>query len=71
MLVRWIAAIITFAVLVAAGVAVAGVVPASGEADPVTFAGVVSVVVLTAMVASAAPAWRAARVDPVTMFRAE
>jgi len=38
MLVRWIAAIITFAVLVAAGVAVAGGVPASGEADPVTFA---------------------------------
>jgi len=40
-------------------------------ADPVTFAAVVSVVVLTALVASAAPAWRAAHVDPVTMFRAD
>jgi len=40
-------------------------------ADPMTFAGVVSVVVLTALVASAAPAWRAAHVDPVTMFRAD
>jgi putative ABC transport system permease protein len=39
--------------------------------DPVTFAGVVVVVLLTAAAASAAPAWRAARVDPVTMFRAD
>ena len=38
MLVRWIAAIVTFAVVVAGGVALAGGVPASGEADPVTFA---------------------------------
>jgi putative ABC transport system permease protein len=39
--------------------------------DPVTFAGVALVVVSTAAAASAAPAWRAARVDPVLMFRAE
>ena len=39
--------------------------------DPVTFAGVALVVVLTAVAASAAPAWRAARVDPVVMFRAD
>ena len=39
--------------------------------DPVTFAGVAVVVVFTAAAASAAPAWRAARVDPVLMFRAE
>jgi putative ABC transport system permease protein len=39
--------------------------------DPVTFGGVALVVVLTAAVASAAPAWHAARVDPVVMFRAE
>ena len=38
MLVRWIAAIVTFAVLVAAGIAVAGGIPSAGEADPVTFA---------------------------------
>ena len=39
--------------------------------DPVTFAGVALVVVLTAVAAAAAPAWRAARVDPVVMFRAD
>jgi len=39
--------------------------------DPVTFASVTLVVVLTAAAASAAPAWRAARVDPATMFRAD
>jgi putative ABC transport system permease protein len=39
--------------------------------DPVTFTGVAMLVVLTAAVASAAPAWRAAHVDPVRMFRAD
>jgi putative ABC transport system permease protein len=39
--------------------------------DPVTFAGVSLVVILTAAVASAAPAWHASRVDPVVMFRAD
>jgi putative ABC transport system permease protein len=39
--------------------------------DAVTFAGVAVVVAVTAAVASAAPAWRAARVDPVIMFRAD
>jgi putative ABC transport system permease protein len=39
--------------------------------DPATFAGVTLVVLLTAAVAAAAPAWHAARVDPVVMFRAD
>ena len=39
--------------------------------DLVTFAGAAVLVVLTAVAASAAPAWRAARVDPVMMFRAD
>ena len=39
--------------------------------DPVAFSGVTLLVVLTAAVASAAPAWRAAHVDPVRMFRAD
>jgi putative ABC transport system permease protein len=38
--------------------------------DPVTFSSVTMLVVVTAAAASAAPAWRAARVDLVTMFRA-
>jgi putative ABC transport system permease protein len=39
--------------------------------DPVTFAGVPIVLIITAAIAVAAPAWRAARVDPVVAFRAE
>jgi ABC-type lipoprotein release transport system permease subunit len=39
--------------------------------DPTTFATVAAVLVLTASVAAAAPAWRATRVDPVETFRSE
>ena len=39
--------------------------------DPATFGGVALVVILAAAAAAAAPAWRAARVDPVMMFRAD
>jgi len=39
--------------------------------DPVTFASVSAVLVLTAMVACAVPALRAVRVDPVEAFRNE
>jgi putative ABC transport system permease protein len=39
--------------------------------DPVTFAGVAAVLLLTATVAALVPAMRAARVDPVQAFRSE
>jgi putative ABC transport system permease protein len=39
--------------------------------DPVTFASVGVVLVVTAMIACAVPAWRAVRVDPVEAFRNE
>lgn len=39
--------------------------------DPVTFIAVPIVLIATALIAVAAPAWRAARVDPVVAFRAE
>jgi putative ABC transport system permease protein len=39
--------------------------------DPLTFVAVPLVLVATAAVAVAAPAWRAARVDPVVAFRNE
>jgi ABC-type antimicrobial peptide transport system permease subunit len=38
--------------------------------DPVTFAAAVAVLVVTALVAGAVPAWRASRVDPTTVLRA-
>jgi putative ABC transport system permease protein len=37
--------------------------------DPVTFAGVVVLLTVTATLAAVAPAWRAAHVDPVVAFR--
>lgn len=39
--------------------------------DPITFVLVPLVLIATATIAVAAPAWRAARVDPVVAFRAE
>jgi len=39
--------------------------------DPLTFAGVIVVLAITAAVASLIPAYRAARVDPVVAFRIE
>jgi ABC-type lipoprotein release transport system permease subunit len=37
--------------------------------DPLTLAGVAMLVALTAAAALAAPAWRAARVDPAEVLR--
>ena len=39
--------------------------------DPATFVSVAALLTLTAIVATAAPAWRATRVDPVVAFRSE
>ncbi len=39
--------------------------------DPFTFAGVVLLVLLVTVTASAIPAWRAARIDPIRTLRAE
>jgi ABC-type antimicrobial peptide transport system permease subunit len=37
--------------------------------DPLTFVSVPVVILLTAIVAAAAPAWRASRINPVEAFR--
>jgi putative ABC transport system permease protein len=39
--------------------------------DPVTYIGVVVVLVGASLIACAIPAWRAARVDPVRALRAD
>jgi putative ABC transport system permease protein len=39
--------------------------------DPLTYVGVVVLLVATSVVASALPAWRASRVDPVTALRSD
>jgi putative ABC transport system permease protein len=40
-------------------------------ADPASLGGAVALMLLTAGLAAAGPAWRAARVDPVRTLRAE
>jgi putative ABC transport system permease protein len=37
--------------------------------DPLTFVSVPAVILLTAIVAAAAPAWRASRINPAVAFR--
>jgi len=39
--------------------------------DAITFASVALILVLTALIATAAPAWRAARIDPAVALRNE
>jgi putative ABC transport system permease protein len=39
--------------------------------DPVTYLGVVGLLVGVAMIARGVPAWRAARVDPASTLRSE
>jgi ABC-type antimicrobial peptide transport system permease subunit len=42
-----------------------------GAANPFVLAGAATGLVLVAVLASATPAWRASRVDPVTSLRAD
>jgi ABC-type antimicrobial peptide transport system permease subunit len=39
--------------------------------DPLTFAGGLAVLLVVAVVAAAAPAWRAARTDPIVALHME
>ena len=39
--------------------------------DPVTYLGVVAILIVASAVACSVPAWRAVRVDPATTLRAE
>ena len=64
---------------IAAGIALAfgitrllrGLLHGVTPADPATFAAVATLLALVAVAASAVPAWRAARVDPVVALRSE
>ena len=39
--------------------------------DPVTYAGVIALLLFVALIACSVPAWRAARVDPMRTLRTE
>jgi ABC-type lipoprotein release transport system permease subunit len=60
----------TLAALAAAGFVESLLFGVSGR-DPVTFVGVPVVLASTALVACVVPAWRASRLDPVSVLRAE
>ncbi|HSL82030.1 MAG TPA: FtsX-like permease family protein, partial [Thermoanaerobaculia bacterium] len=55
----------------AAGRALAALLFGVSPLDPATYAGVAALLAAVAALACAAPAWRAARVDPATTLRAE
>jgi ABC-type lipoprotein release transport system permease subunit len=42
-----------------------------GPSDPLTFAGVIVLLAVVAVLGSLAPAWRAARVTPLEALRSE
>ena len=71
--------LVTVATLIAGGLVFAAALSQTVSAflfgvrpfDPLTFGGVTLVLIVTALVAMAAPAMRAARVDPIVAFRAE
>jgi putative ABC transport system permease protein len=59
--------------LAAAGLsrAIAGLLFDTSRLDPVTYVGVIALLVIVSVVACSVPAWRAARVDPALTLRAE
>jgi len=66
-----IGAVVGLALSAALGRLIAAVLFGVRPLDPVTFASVIALLVLTAALSTAAPAWRAMRVDPAAILRGE
>jgi predicted permease len=62
---------IGLAAAIAASPAIAALLFGVSRLDPVTYASVIALLAAVAALACLVPAWRAARVDPVTTLRAE
>jgi putative ABC transport system permease protein len=56
---------------VAVGFAMRGMLFGTSPADPLTLAGVAALLTVVSLAATAFPAWRASRIDPVMALRAE
>ena len=56
---------------VGVGFAMGSLLYGTSPADPATLGGVALLLVIVTLIATALPAWRASRIDPVTALRAE
>ena len=63
--------LVGLAVGVAVGFGMRSMLYGTSPADPLTLAGITGLLIVVALVATAIPAWRAARIDPVIALRAE
>ena len=66
-----IGAVVGVALSVVLGRLLASMLFGVAPLDPLTFAGVITVLLLTGLLAVAGPAWKATRVDPVVALRSE
>ena len=56
---------------VAVGFAMRGMLHGTSPADPLALAGVTGLLAVVALIATAIPAWRASKIDPIVALRNE
>jgi putative ABC transport system permease protein len=71
MTLTWLGVAIGLVGAVAASRAIAAMLFGVSRLDPVTYFGVIALLVAVSAIACAVPAWRAAQVDPASTLRAD